>query len=69
MGLKDNEKSNADYSSEDGDGRGLELTTSLPEGANVNAEGVPCYLGYTGTKLIAAITFVLSFQPRLRRRS
>ena len=57
MGLMENEKTTADFS-EDGDAVGLELTTSLPEGATVNAEGVPCYLGYTGTKLIAAITFV-----------
>ena len=35
---------------------GLEITTRLEEGAQVNAEGVPTYVGLSGTRLIAAIT-------------
>ncbi|KAM0750892.1 putative MFS monosaccharide transporter [Meredithblackwellia eburnea MCA 4105] len=34
----------------------LELTTTLPEGVKTNNSGVPTYMGFSGTKLINAIT-------------
>lgn len=36
---------------DDFEGSGLELSTSLPEDASVNAAGVPTYANLTGTKL------------------
>lgn len=52
------------------EGTAAEQTDRLPEGAAVNADGVPTYLGLCGNKLIMAITvtatcgFTLFVRPR-----
>ena len=57
MGLNEKDLSPIDKHQQEA-APGLELTTVLPEVTTVNSEGVPSYLGLTGTKLIAAITLV-----------